>query len=128
MSILRHVTTLLTDLVAASDGYALTWDNATGKFVLVNSIKLAKKRIETATTTEVAGDQLIVANKPTAMTVNLLAATGSGRVLHIKNIGAGAVTVDGDSGDTIDSETTQVLNLGDSMTLVDYVAGGWVII
>jgi hypothetical protein len=44
-------------------------------------------RIETDTTTEVAGDKLIVANKPTAMTVNLLPATGSGRVLYIKNIG-----------------------------------------
>lgn len=80
------------------------------------------------TTTETAGDGLIVCNKGTAMTVNLLAATGSGRRLIIKSIGAGAVTVDGADAETIDGETTQVMAQWDAMQLIDYAAGAWVIV
>jgi hypothetical protein len=86
------------------------------------------KRTETSTYTETAGDHLIVCDKGTVMTVNLLPATGSGRVRIIKSINTGAVTVDGDSGDTIDGATTQVMAQWDSMQIVDYAAGKWVII
>ena len=85
-------------------------------------------RTETATYTVAAGDYVINCNKTSAMTVNLPAASGSGRILVIKNINTGVVTVDGNSGDTIDGETTQALNQWDSMTVIDYVVGGWVII
>jgi hypothetical protein len=85
-------------------------------------------RVVTATTTELTTDGVIVCNKTTAMTVTLLAATGSGRTRTIKNINTGTVTIDGDSGDTIDGDTTMALGQWDSVTLVDYAANKWVVI
>jgi hypothetical protein len=86
-------------------------------------------RVEIGATYAVAAaDQAIVCNRGTAMTVNLPAATGSGRLLAIKNIGAGTVTVDGDSGETIDGETTQELAQWDGVQIVDYVSGVWAVI
>lgn len=85
-------------------------------------------RIVTATTTELTTDGLIVCNKATAMTVNLLAATGSNRVRQIANINDGPVTVDGNAGDTINGETTQVINNGDTIVIKDYASGKWIII
>ena len=83
-------------------------------------------KIDTYTATAV--DEIIICNKATAMTINLPAASGSGRFLNIKSIGAGAVTTDGDSSDTIDGETTQTLTQWDSMTIIDYASNAWVII
>lgn len=85
-------------------------------------------RIVTDSTTETTADGLIVCNKATAMTVTLLAATGSGRERTIKSIGLGVVTVDGAGAETIDGQTTQTLNQHDSMTIVDYTTGAWVIV
>jgi len=85
-------------------------------------------RVVTDTTTELASDGMIVCNKATAMTVNLLAATGSGRKITVKSIGAGAVTVDGADAETIDGATTQVLGQWDAAQLVDYESGKWVIV
>jgi hypothetical protein len=85
-------------------------------------------RIVTDTTTEQTGDDLIVCNKGTTMTVNLLAATGSGRRLIIKNINAGVVTVDGVDSETIDGETTQTLAQWEALQIIDYASGAWVIV
>ena len=87
-------------------------------------------RTVTATTTELATDAngTIVCDKATAMTVNLLAATGSGRQVTVKSVNIGVVTVDPLNAETIDNETTQALGLNDSMTLVDYASGKWVIV
>lgn len=73
-------------------------------------------------------DGLIVCNKATAMTITLPVASGTGKILHIKNIGAGLVTVDGDTGDTIDGSTTAGLVQWDSITIMDYAANSWVVI
>lgn len=80
------------------------------------------------TTTELTTDDVIVCNKGTAMTVNLLAATGTGRQRIVKNIGAGVVTVDANSSETIDGATTQALSQWDAMQIVDYASGKWVIV
>ena len=85
-------------------------------------------RVETATYAVAAGDEIIIANKATAMSVTLPAATGTGRLLTVKSIGAGAVTVDPNDSETIDGSTTQVLGQWDGITIVDYAAGVWVII
>ena len=85
-------------------------------------------RVVTATTTELTTDNLIVCNKATAMTVNLLAASGSNRIRQIANINDGTVTVDGDTGDTINGELTQSLGNADCMDIKDYAAGKWVIL
>lgn len=82
-------------------------------------------RTVTDTTTETTTDGTIVCNKGTAMTVNLLAATGSGRIRVVKNIGAGTVTVDGADVETIDGDTTQELLQWESLTIQDIASGVW---
>jgi hypothetical protein len=85
-------------------------------------------RVVTNTTTELVDDGLIVCNKATAMTVNLLAATGSNRTLQIANINIGNVTVTPNGADTIDGEVSQVLYNGSCMDIKDYAANKWVIV
>ena len=84
-------------------------------------------RVVTATTTELTTDGLIVCNKTTAMTVNLLAASGSNRVREIANINIGNITVTPNGADTIDGETSQVLYNGSCMVIKDYAANKWII-
>lgn len=85
-------------------------------------------RVETDTYTVQSTDCVIVCNKGTAMTINLPPATGSGQPFIVKNIGAGVVTLDGDSGDTIDGETTQAMQQWDAAQVVDYASGVWAIV
>lgn len=90
--------------------------------------------VQLTTTTKTAdyvatvADHVIVCNKATAMTITLPAATGSGQWFVISSIGAGAVTVDGNSSDTINGLTTQTIGQYDAMQVVDYAANAWVII
>jgi hypothetical protein len=84
--------------------------------------------IKTATYTISATDNTIICNKTTAMTINLPAASGSGKTYLIKSIGLGAVTIDGDSSDTIDGELTQIINQWEGLNIIDYAANTWVII
>jgi hypothetical protein len=63
-----------------------------------------------------------------AITVNLPAATGSGRILNIKKIDASAyvVTVDGSGGETIDGATTKEIGSQyDNLQIQDAAAGIW---
>lgn len=83
---------------------------------------------QTGTYAVLAGDEAVICNSATAFTVTLPAAAGSGRKLYIKNINTGDITVDGDSSDTIDGETTQVLSQWDSVQIIDYAANAWVIV
>lgn len=83
---------------------------------------------KTASYTAAATDDVIIANKATAMTITLPAATGGGKVYWIKSIGAGAVTVDANASETIDGETTQTIGQWESICINDYAAGAWVII
>ena len=115
--------------IIASDASA----NAESLTVDANSVTKTTGRnmtfaIKTDTYTATVNDEIIVCNKGTAMTINLPAASGSGQRFDIKNIGAGAVTIDGDSSDTIDGETTQALNQWDSIAIIDYATNKWIII
>lgn len=74
------------------------------------------------------GARVIIANKSTAMTVTLPAATATGRVITVKSIGAGACTVDGASSETIDGVASVILNQYESVTVLDYASGAWIII
>jgi hypothetical protein len=85
-------------------------------------------QIKTDTYTLDAADDIVVCNKSSAMSINLPAASGSGKLFHIKNINTGTVTVDGNSSDTIDDETTQLLGQWDTLSIVDYASNKWVII
>jgi hypothetical protein len=73
-------------------------------------------------------DDVVVCNKTTAMTLNLPAATGSGRKLTLKNIGAGRVTVDPNAVELIEGETTQTLIEGECIMIIDYDTGKWLIV
>lgn len=96
------------------------WGRRAGKTYRLN--------IQTATYTALATDDLIICNKSSAMTINLPAASGSGKKLVIKNINTGTVTVDGNSSDTIDGETTQSLYQWEGIQLIDYAANVWVVV
>ena len=85
-------------------------------------------RIVTATTTEIAEDGLIVCNKAIAMVVNLLAASGSKRLLEIASINDGPVTVTPNGADTINGEATQIVYKNSCMVIKDYAANKWIII
>lgn len=89
---------------------------------------ISASRIVTSTTTEIATDYTIVCNSATAMTVNLLSASGSNRTRQIKNINTGVVTVEGYGADSIDGELNQDLDEGDCLVIKDYASGKWAII
>ena len=91
--------------------------------------------IESLTITSTTGDytvlstdELVVCNSTTSGTITLPSATGSGTVYKIKNVNVGSWTVDGDGTETIDGETTQLINQYECLTLADYTSGAWAII
>ena len=84
--------------------------------------------IQTATYTATFNDELIVCNKTTAMTINLPAATGTGKKLSIGNVNTGIVTVDANLAELINGETTQLVDQWACMDIVDYALGKWIII
>jgi hypothetical protein len=88
---------------------------------------LGNVRVVTNTTTELDDDGLIVCNRATAMTVNLLAATGSKRTLEIASINDGVVTVTPNGADTINAEVSQSVYNGSCIVIKDYAANKWII-
>ena len=92
--------------------------------------ELVNNRVLTKTADYVItnADEVIVCNKTTAILITLPAATGSGKRVTIKNIGVGLATVDANSSETIDGETTQTLSQDDSIQVVDYAANKWAIL
>jgi hypothetical protein len=87
--------------------------------------------VTTQTTTYSVGAaiEVVVCNSATAFTVSLPAASGGGRIITIKNINTGAVSIDPDGTDTIDGTTSEfVLGKLGCMTVVDYAANKWVVL
>jgi hypothetical protein len=72
-----------------------------------------------------AVNRMVICNKTTPMTITLPAANGSKRLYEIKNIGIGAVVVDGNGADTIDGDLTQTLGQHEAISIVDYAANKW---
>ena len=99
-----------------SDGRVKTGSGVIGKITTV-----------TDTYTVLVSDETVVCSKATAFTVTLPVAAEAtvGQKFTIKNIGAGVVTIDGDSTDTIDGQQTQTLNQWESMQLQCYAANAW---
>jgi hypothetical protein len=83
---------------------------------------------QTGTFTVLATDAQEICNSASAIICNLPAATGTNRVLGIKNIGAGTVTITPNGSDTIDGNSTQYLMQYESMSLLDYAVGVWLIL
>lgn len=74
-----------------------------------------------------ATDETIILNKATSFTITLPTAV-VGQIFNLKNIGAGTVTVDGDSTDTIDGQLTQTINQWDCLIIMCSAANTWVIL
>ena len=85
-----------------------------------------------STYTVVAGDDVVIANRSTAVTITLPPATGSGKVYRIKNINTGAVTVTADTtgtADKIDNASTYSLSSQyQSVRIVDGASDNWYVI
>jgi hypothetical protein len=73
-------------------------------------------------------DYYILINKTVPFTLTLPAATGSARVLYVKNINSGAVTIDGNASEIIDSAETKTLAQWKGVQLIDYDTGKWAIL
>lgn len=123
--------TARTTLGVVAGGAGDIWVEKAGD-TMTGSLKTAgrARAVSTKTTTYVmtTTDEVVVCNSTTAFTITLPAASGSGRTYAIKNINTGSITVDGNSSDTIDGQTTQVLGQWDAIQIVDYAANAWVII
>lgn len=113
---------------AFSSGSTISWTDITGK-------PNEGAREVTDDTTELTTDRTIICNKATAMTVDLLTATGSFRIREIDNKGAGAVTVypyadpsNPSPAETIEGETSQIIYTNSCMVIKDVAVGEWRII
>ena len=73
-------------------------------------------------------DDLIVCNKSGDMTVHLPAATGSGRLLRIKNINTGIVSINPYLIEQIEDEFSIPIYNRENLTIVDYDIGQWIVI
>lgn len=83
---------------------------------------------KTSTYTATASDYTINCTSGT-FTVNLLTAVGNtGKVLIIKNSGAGAITVDGNASETIDGSTTYSLPTQYKQVTIQSNGANWIII
>jgi hypothetical protein len=104
----------------------LIYDGALSKWLASGVGTKVNKTIATKTANyTVDGADDVIRFTATA-TATLPAATGNGKVYSIISDGAGVVvTVDGNAAETINRELTQVLNDGDTITIVDVAAGLW---
>jgi hypothetical protein len=80
--------------------------------------------IVTTTYTVADGVMFVFCNSTTPFTVTIPTASGSGRLIIIKNVNTGTITVS-KAGDTIDGETSQKVLARDSMSIFDYAANKW---
>lgn len=78
--------------------------------------------------TIVEDDDLIVCDTTNNITITLIESTGLGRVLNIKNINTGIITLVGNGIATIDGEVSQTILQYDNIQLSDYKVGIWLII
>jgi len=81
---------------------------------------------QTTTYTILNTDDVILCNG--TFTATLPAATGTGKVFHIKNIGTGVITVAGNGTETIDNELTQTVNSYENLQVIDGSSGNWYIL
>jgi anti-anti-sigma regulatory factor len=109
------------------DSITIMCDGA-GWQVIERVLKGKSVTTQTTTYTVLIDDDIVVCNSASAFTVNLPSAIGSGRVLTIKNINTGTITVDGSGSETIDSLTTQTLAQWESITISDCSNGCWYIV
>jgi len=72
--------------------------------------------------------KVIVFDNASAGAITLQSATGSGEYKYYKCVGAGSVTIEGSSSDTIDGSANIVISQWEKMLLLDYESGKWIIL
>lgn len=84
--------------------------------------------VTTINRTITSTDDVIICNGTATITMTLPAATGTGKIYFIKDVSTYSVVVDGNSSDTIDGMLTQTISSWDSIMIIDYATGKWVIL
>jgi len=92
------------------------------------TFKFLNHLVKTSNYTAVEDDDLIICNSLSDFTIDLMEATNSGRILNIKNINTGVITVEGYNTDTIDGNLNQTLNQWENLQICDYDSNVWVIV
>lgn len=82
---------------------------------------------KTANYTATADDEIIDCTSGTFTITLPAAANYAGKTYHIKNSGAGVITVDGNGAETIDGLATQTIAAGSSMMIAG-TGTAWIII
>lgn len=100
-------------ITGLADGTAATDAAAFGQLGYLKHIPEVIKTDDYTITTAEAG-KAVIANKATAITFTLPAVASADEPYLIRNIGAGDLTVDGDSSEEIEGATTLVLKTGDA--------------
>lgn len=114
------------DLIKQAVGVDNCQNNAIRLFLSPGNLGL-NFRIITETDAQVETDELVICDSAVAMNFSLLPATGSGRRIYVKNIGAGVVTLDAGVGE-IDDSTTVDINQYECLHMIDYAVNEYAII
>lgn len=119
----------LVDEVAYEDeDNAWTGENEFLNLVKTQAVYRKVTPVNSTPYTVLSSDHIIYCGD-SAGTVNLPAATGSGRELIVERSGTANITVDADGSETINGATTQVMTVQyQSITLIDVVNGQWRIV
>jgi hypothetical protein len=73
-------------------------------------------------------NQFIVCDSQSPVEITLSRSTrGSNGFYHFKNVGSAAVTITPQQSDTIDGYASLTLNTNDSVCIMDYEEGRWII-
>jgi hypothetical protein len=96
------------------------------QYSAIGTIPAAVIKSETTTYTVLTTDDVVLCNG--TFTVTLPAATGSGKVHNIKNIGTGLITLEGNLEDVIDGELNQTIYQWENIQVVDGAANTWYIL
>jgi hypothetical protein len=124
-----------TDYTLTFDGETndgvITWMEDEDQFKFSDRLQTDGGRIGKITTatdtyTILVSDETIICNKSSVFTVTLPTAV-VGQMFHIKNIGAGLVTLDGAGSDTIDGSLTQALAQWEGITVQCNVVNSWIV-
>ncbi len=78
--------------------------------------------------TATSADNVIICDSAGSVTITLPTAVGKGKEFSVKSIGLGTTWIDGSGAESIDGAASVPVYQYDSITVVDYTAGSWVVI
>ena len=78
--------------------------------------------------TATSADNVIICDSAGSVTITLPNAVGKGKEFSVKSIGLGTTWIDGSGAESIDGAASVPVYQYDSITVVDYTVGSWVVI